>query len=712
MTILCPLGCGKREPASEPPVKTTAPRTGGGLAFPLHPPALTEIETSRVFGRLDVERPVFITTAPGDAEHLYVVEQGGTIARLVRGSDGREHEEFLNLTDRVRREHNEEGLLGLAFAPDYATSGVFYVFYSASNPRRSQISRFRTGTDGRGDPKTEDVVLSVEQPFGNHNGGALVFGPDGHLYAGFGDGGSGGDPFDAGQDRTNLLGTIVRISVGASGSYEVPRDNPFVSEKGVRKEIWAFGLRNPWRMSFDRQRGDLWVADVGQDNLEEVDIVVRGGNYGWRIREGSQAFAASKTRTDKEQLIGPIAEYGRGLGESITGGYVYRGLAIPSLRGAYVYGDFVTGNLWALRRAADGTVQSELIGAVPELSSFGEDQEGELYALSFKRGIVQLKSASSPDTAFPRKLSETGLFTDVATLTPAASLRPYEPTVELWSDGAEKLRWVVLPEGGKVEYSRDDAWQFPVGTVTVKHFELPLDDREPTRRRRVETRVMVHEADGWSGYTYRWNEGQTDAELLTAPMSEAIAVIRNGAKQSQVWEYPAGNLCMRCHTESYGRVLGLRTHQLHRPDDDLIARWREEGLFANPPPAAEDDDLPSFPRLDDESAPLEARARAYLETNCALCHNPARDHASSVNLLFAAALEDAKLVDHPSDAPLGLAEERRVHAGQPNSSALWVRMTMMGPQRMPPLATQRVDPEGTQLVRRWIESLDASAGRQ
>src|SRR5690606_34017710 len=257
--------------------------------------------------------------------------------------------------------------------------------------------------------------------------------------------------------------------------YRVPPDNPFVGQKGVRPEIWAFGLRNPWRFSFDRQRGELWAADVGQDNYEEIDRIVRGGNYGWRILEGTHAFASSKHRSDDGPLIPPVHEYGRGLGESITGGYVYRGLSVPSLRGSYVYADFVSGNVWALAVGAAERVEPELLAGLPGVSSFGEDADGELYALSFERGIHRFDAAESAEGAasFPRRLSETGLFTDLRRLTPSKGLQPFEPTVKLWSDGARKRRWVVLPDGGRVTFSKEGEWTFPVGTVTIKHFELP-----------------------------------------------------------------------------------------------------------------------------------------------------------------------------------------------------------------------------------------------
>ena len=265
---------------------------------------------------------------------------------------------FLDIRGQVNDRGNEEGLLGLAFDPDYTSNGYFYVYYSASSPRRSIISRFSVSPDdfNIADHNSERVILEVPQPFANHNGGQIVFGSDGYLYVGLGDGGSRGDPGLNGQDPSTLLGTILRIDVSSidrDGEYTIPSDNPFVGRGGgVRGEIWAYGLRNPWRFTFDRELGDLWAADVGQNRFEEVDIIKPGRNYGWNVMEGFHCFQPSNG-CNQEGLELPVFEYGRDDGCSVTGGYVYRGSRLPSLYGAYVYGDFCTGKIWALRY--DGT---------------------------------------------------------------------------------------------------------------------------------------------------------------------------------------------------------------------------------------------------------------------------------------------------------------------------------------------------------------------
>jgi glucose/arabinose dehydrogenase len=354
---------------------------------------LPSIKLTRAFPRLSFQRPVLITHAGDD--RLFVLEQQGRIRVFSNRHDVDAAGTFLDLRAKVRTSHNEEGLLGLAFDPDYAHNRHFYVYYSASEPRRSVLARYTADAaePDRADPGSEKVVLEVPQPYGNHNGGAIVFGPEGYLYVSLGDGGLAADPRGHGQDLSTLLGAILRLDVREQPDgrpYAVPGDNPFVDRAEARPEIWAYGLRNVWRMSFDRATGELWAGDVGQNDWEEIDLIVKGGNYGWSVREGAHPFRGA---TATAGLIDPVMEYpqrrGRELvGRSVTGGYVYRGTAIEGLVGAYVYGDYVTGRIWALR-CTEGTLRAhrEIFAPPPRvhISSFGEDAAGELFVCSFDR---------------------------------------------------------------------------------------------------------------------------------------------------------------------------------------------------------------------------------------------------------------------------------------------------------------------------------------
>jgi quinoprotein glucose dehydrogenase len=286
--------------------------------------------------------------------------------------------------------HNEEGLLALAFHPKYAENGRLFVYYAAKDPRRTVLSEFRVSADNRdaADPASEKVILEVEQPWGNHEGATVLFGPDGFLYVSYGDGGSAGDPHNNGQNLGTLLGSIIRIDVDRSEdgrAYAIPADNPFVGRNGARGEIWAYGLRNVWRMSFDRETGDLWAGDVGQDRWEEIDLITKGGNYGWRVREGMHAFRGGEA--EGREFIDPVVEYSHREGLSVTGGYVYRGSEHPKLRGVYLYADYVTGKVWGLRYE-NGSVAAngEILVSNRRyfVSSFGEDESGELYVCAFE----------------------------------------------------------------------------------------------------------------------------------------------------------------------------------------------------------------------------------------------------------------------------------------------------------------------------------------
>ncbi len=339
-------------------------------------------------------RPLYLIAAPDDTDgRLFVVEQDGTIV-IVR--DGQRQEPpFLDIRDRVNARANEQGLLSMAFDPDFATNGTFYVYYTDFRGA-TVVARYRLAPQNPAvaDPNSEEIILRVEQPYSNHNGGVVLFGPDGYLYIGLGDGGSGGDPQGHGQDPRTLLGTILRVDVRRGAPYVVPPDNPFVGQPDRRPEIWAYGLRNPWRFSFDRLTGDLYIADVGQNAWEEVSFQPassKGGeNYGWNVYEASALFQGPP----RAGLTPPISEYGRQEGCSVTGGYVYRGRRLPALVGNYLFGDFCTGFVWALTPQAGGSwVRTLLFDSDAQITSFGEDADGEVYVVDRQGTIYRVTAA-------------------------------------------------------------------------------------------------------------------------------------------------------------------------------------------------------------------------------------------------------------------------------------------------------------------------------
>ncbi|MEZ4698746.1 MAG: PQQ-dependent sugar dehydrogenase [Rhodothermales bacterium] len=349
------------------------------------------------FPNLSFRRPVDLQAPPDATDRLFVVEQPGVIRVFANDRGVSASTVFLDIEDRVNDRGNEEGLLGLAFHPDYAENGWFYVYYSADNPRRSVIARYRVDP---ADPNqalvdSESIVMTVNQPFGNHNGGQIVFGPDGYLYIGLGDGGSANDPMGNGQNRASLLGSILRIDVDAPSAgraYGIPADNPYAgNDQGFDEEIYAYGLRNPWRFSFDSETGLLWAGDVGQNRYEEVDVIVKGGNYGWNVMEATHCFRP-ESGCDTEGLTPPVWEYGRGDGGSITGGYVYRGAELPDLFGKYIFADFSSGRIWALTLdGARATERVELLNSNLNIAAFGVDRAQNLYLCAFDGSIYRLR---------------------------------------------------------------------------------------------------------------------------------------------------------------------------------------------------------------------------------------------------------------------------------------------------------------------------------
>jgi glucose/arabinose dehydrogenase len=391
--------------------------------------ALPKLDLKPAFPNLKFNRPLALVEAPDGTHRLFVVEQDGRIWILPSDRNSAEPKLFLDISDRQPHMENEEGLLSLAFHPHFKTNGKFYVFYShPRGPKHSVLSEWQVSkTDpDKADPATERILLNVPKEHWNHNGSTLVFGPDGYLYFGLGDGGAGYDPRDAGQNLEVLYAKICRIDVDsrtAGLQYGIPKDNPFVDVSKqselkadpldrdahvTRQEIWAYGLRNPWRMSFDRETGELWVGDVGQDLWEEVDIIKKGGNYGWSAREGFHPLIQRHSANHEARgsaPIDPIIEYGHsarimpeskfpnhGIGVSITGGYVYRGKKFPDLRGVYIYADFQMGTIWGLRyENGKLTADDVLVPGLPSrnIPSFGEDSNGELYVVSFDGTIYE-----------------------------------------------------------------------------------------------------------------------------------------------------------------------------------------------------------------------------------------------------------------------------------------------------------------------------------
>ena len=345
----------------------------------------------------DLQQPVLATHAGDGSGRIFVLEKGGRV--LTFGAEGGEPDVFLNISGRLETGGSEQGLLGLAFDPAFARNGYFYLHYTRQSDGAVVIARFTANTDhSAGDPNSETVLLTVNQPAANHNGGMIAFGPDGMLYIGLGDGGGASDEYDQAQDLGTVLGALLRIDVQGEQAV-APADNPFVQTPDARPEIWAYGLRNPWRFSFDRQTGDLWIGDVGQSDWEEINYQAAdaggGQNYGWPIREGAQCYNADDCATDG--FVAPVAEYEHEQGCAVSGGYVYRGAAQPILQGIYLYGDYCTGRIWGLARQGDLWRSEELLVSDARISSFGETEAGELLVVDYSGAVYTMRAEAASD---------------------------------------------------------------------------------------------------------------------------------------------------------------------------------------------------------------------------------------------------------------------------------------------------------------------------
>jgi glucose/arabinose dehydrogenase/mono/diheme cytochrome c family protein len=526
----------------------------------------------------DFAGPTSAAFSPTDPTRLYVTEKRGTLRWALPADLA--PTTALDLTD-VAETSLDMGLVAVAFDPGYAQSHAIYLVYNVGCddssvcpppgslggflPYVSRLSRF-VSTDGGAtfDRASEQILLDSWQPVDNHTVNQIAFGPDGMLYVGAGDGGCCGDPLTLAQNLTSLRGKILRIDVsGGSAGYAVPPDNPFVGVAGVAPEIWAYGLRNPWKLSFDRVDGTLWVGDVGQDAWEEVNIIEKGKDYGWNEVEGPACYLPGCDLSAHEP---PVTWYSHAVGHSVTGGHVYRGSAIPALSGAYLFGDYAYRRVWALYRdGVHADLAPELGGAYPQqalfdlndgLVSFVEDAAGELYVIESvvygdAPGVVKkLVPPSAIPSNFPKLLSQTGCFEAADPRVPVPAMIPYAPNAPFWSDGAQKDRYLAVPDGSAITVRGDGDFDFPVGSVLAKVFTL-----EGKRR---ETRLFMRHDDGtWAGYTYLFREDESEADLLEGSLDEVIGPV--------TYHYPSRGECSFCHTKAAGDTLGLEERQLDGP---------------------------------------------------------------------------------------------------------------------------------------------------
>ena len=673
----------------------------------------------RVFPNLpNFTQPIAMLQEPGNGARWYVVQKTGAVRVFDNTANVSTSRQFINIASQLNSDpqsaNDERGLLGMAFHPNYPTDPRAYLFYTATDPTLGlvdRVSEFRTLDGGNTlDPGTQLQLLNVEDPESNHNGGNIAFGPnDGFLYIGIGDGGGGGDAHGSignGQLLTTLLGKMLRIDIANSSMatpYAIPSTNPFAANPRCTggtgaancPEIYAYGFRNPWRWSFDRVSNELWLNDVGQGALEEVDRVVLGGNYGWRCFEGTNPF--NSTCGSNPNPLPPIAQYGRSLGFSTTGGVVYRGSAIPNLVGRYLFGDFGTGALWSIARTTQPTMTMGAgFSTNLQIASFGQDVDGEAYIVHLGGTLHKIVPGAGGGRQIPTQLSASGCVSTNAPTQPAAGLIPYAPTAPFFSDGAVKTRWLALPDGQRIVVENDGDFTFPSGSVLMKNFRLGTT--------LIETRLFMRHNDGvWAGYTYEWNAQGTDATRVVGGKSVTV----NG----QTWNFPSEAQCLQCHTQAAGRTLGLEIGTLNGDFGYPTGRTANQLTTLNfidtltPALTQTPAQLPAIPDPAG-SAALEQRARAWLHSNCAYCHRPGGPTQASMDLRYSTALSATGTCNiAPSLGDLGVANARLIAPGSAATSIIVNRANRRDGNGMPPIATNQVDTAGVALLTQWINSL-------
>ncbi len=726
----------------------------------------------RAYPKLTVNYPITAERIPG-SDQLLLIDQKWSYgpARIARMKDSPDADALEQVIDIAGVGYC------LTFHPKFAENGYVYLGHNArfeaaaggNGEARSRITRYtmKTSAPWTLDPKSATTI--IEWPSDGHNGAAVAFGKDGMMYVTSGDGTSDSDTNLMGQRMDTLLAKLLRIDVDNAEqgkTYSVPKDNPFVSMNDARPETWAYGFRNPWRLECDRETGQIWVVQNGQDLWEQGYLVERGANYGWSVFEGSHPFYPTR-QLGPTPHVKPTVEHHHSEARSLTGGIVYRGDKLPALRGAFIYGDYSTGKIWAVRHDGKAVAfHQEIADTALAITDFVQNAAGELLVLDHqgngKGGFHRLEALSAQELAapssFPRKLSESGLFASVKNHTMAPGVIPYSVNAPQWADGAVKERYLVVPqkpgEDRRIDLSQTRGWNFPNETLVLETLSLDTESGNAKSRRHVETRVLLKQENEWAGYSYRWNDEQTDATLVEAKGGEReIEIKEGGATRKQLWKFPSRTECLVCHSRAANFVLGLQTAQFNReheaggenqlvtlerlgllrtnPHSELHQIIREEGEKKGLNGKPLDDFVgertatrmqrggsPStmlgrsparYPKLADPydaKADLDARARSYLHVNCSVCHVEAGGGNAKMELEFTALREKMNVFDAaPQHHKFDLAEAKIIAPGDPQKSVLWWRVNRRGPQQMPPLVSTQVDTQAVQMLTEWIKGM-------
>ncbi|HVC95695.1 MAG TPA: PQQ-dependent sugar dehydrogenase [Pirellulales bacterium] len=682
------------------------------------------------FPNLRFQKPTSIEEVPG-AGLLLVTEMDGKILSFPKDDQVNQADLVVDLREWLPDDVADRGvsLFDAEFHPQFEENRQLFVCYvHPGDGGHTRVSRITL--DDASPPRalagSEQVIITW--PAGGHNGGCLEFGGEGFLYVSTGDG-SGPNPPDGrttGQTVTDLLGAVLRIDIDhptEERPYAVPRDNPFVDSPGARAEIWAYGLRNPWKFGVDPKGGDVFVADNGWETWEMIHRLERGGNCGWPVMEGRAALR-SDVKIGPTPIVPPVKDHSHTEANSVIGGPVYRGDNLAGLDGSFVYGDYITGTIWAIRPDEDNSYShTTLVDTDQRIVAFTEGSDGELFVLDYDYTgqIYELLPSGLKDTSasFPRRLSATGLFASLETMEPAPGVVDYQVQVDRWMDGARARRWVAIPSDGQIQLSTgpDAPAVYPDGTVFVKHLTLPQGEGRESIR--LETQLLHFERGTWHPYSYLWDDDGRDASLVESigasrPLAVAGATAKQGAFD-RTWQVNATNECKLCHNAGPRFVLGFSLNQLDRRlageprAKSQLSRLIAQGVLAEVRPLA----LGDRRRLvdpHDSSQPLDDRARSYLHANCGMCHHPGGNAIVSFFLRRDLPFDELNTNKGTGIGTFGMRDAKIIVPGDPYRSVLMYRMSKLGFARMPYIGSRVVDGAGVDLIEQWIRSLPHDRG--
>lgn len=713
--------------------------------------------------------PLAIVDIPEDPG-FYVAAKNGVIWYM--GEDGSK-QVAIDITDDVIVS-GDDGLTNIILHPEFAVEGsehkgeifLYYAYHPSVDEsldyRMNTLSRFRTFENSIAiDPTSEEILIRDVDPQAFHMGGGMFFDEQGFLYISWGDGGGGDDQYNSSQQITDRFwGGIIRIDVDnrptlshpipkqitefpgkpdnfpatITQGYSIPNDNPWVGEPNVLEEFYALGFRSPHRIDQDPVTGKIWVGDVGQGSREEITIATKGGNAQWPYMEGDVAGVKDRPETIIGEETPPIHTYTRATGISIIGGLVYRGEKwVSELEGQYIFGDFGSGNIWRLDpNTGDVEYMLTLTDWGPSnlegLTSFGQSDDGDIFLLKLENKgqnsgkIYKLDKQNLTPPYIPELLSETGVFEDLESLEPIDGFVPYKVNSPLWSDYAVKDRWIAIPNDGihdtneeQINFFENGNWIFPTGTVFIKHFAVPIDHRDSSVTKNIETRFYVIDNLGQGyGLSYRWNEEETDAVLVRSSEVRMFDVIDEfGEAYAQNWEFPGPQQCNTCHNGNAGFVLGVNTQQLNgnllypstARTANQLATWNHLNFFDTTIDEEAIVDMPRSVSLTDEDASLRSKVMSYLDSNCASCHIP-KGVEGAFDARLTTPLSGKSLINAFGISHTSASGSMIVKAGSAHESLLWQRDNSIETDKMPPIGRNIVDYEWVDILAEWINRLD------